>query len=392
MRKTLFIILYSSLLCISAAGQSRLVTYIEGDSIKVKMASPRIHPVDTVKVTIIGDVMLHQAQIDNCFARYRAGAGKADANDGSNYDFTPYFARIKDVLTDADICIANMEFTHAGAPFSGYPAFSAPESYSEYVADCGVDVFLTANNHIFDRGGAGARRTLEVYDGMKDRGIRHTGCFASQEALEAGWPLFLECKGLTIALLNFTYGTNVELEAEYPKACGMDKEALASAMKQANERADIVIALPHWGIEYDLQHSDSQEDIAEFLIRHGADAIIGGHPHVVQDVSSVAVFPDKDVPVVYSLGNIISNMSATNTQVGLIATLPIVIYSDGRSCIGTPQYTLTWCSRPGGLTDSHVTIPIEQFIGKRDLWRSPYDYDKMIDTYNRIKITSGIQE
>lgn len=347
-------------------------------------------PVDTITVTIIGDVMLHQAQIDNCHSRYRSQGSAADPRDDDSYDFGPCFAAIRDRLEMADLCIANMEFTHAGPPFSGYPAFSAPESYSKYVAHCGVDIFLTANNHIFDRGAKGAGRTLEVYDNMQD--ILHTGCYADSTEMEHKYPLVVNCKGLRIAILNFTYGTNVHLESDWPKVSSMDKQEIAGALTAARNEADIVIALPHWGIEYDLQHSDSQKEFADFLARHGANAIIGSHPHVVQDVDNYEVFPDENVPLVYSLGNIISNMSAANTQVGLIVTLPIVKMSDGSSRVGKPDYTLTWCSLPGRLTDSHVTIPIKDYIGRRSEWLNPADYDKMISTYERIKTTSGIQE
>ncbi len=390
-KKTLLTIL-TTLCCIICAGQVQYVTTFDHDSIRVEYKKTLIFPVDTVTVTIIGDVMLHQSQIDNSYSRYRRRAGTANPLTDSCYDFSPYFRGIRNTLTEADICVANMEFTHAGPPFSGYPAFCAPDSYSEYAADCGVDVFLTANNHIFDRGTAGAKRTLEVYENMKGRGILNTGCYASGTAMEESYPLFVECRGMRIALVNFTYGTNVELEGEWPKVSSMDKEEIAAALLTARHEADIVIALPHWGIEYDLQHSAEQEEIAYFLAKHGADAIIGGHPHVVQDVDHYEVFPDKKMPLVYSLGNIISNMSAENTQVGLIVTLPLVRLSDGSSRVGEPRYTLTWCSLPGRLTDSHATIAIKDYIGRRDEWIDPSDYDKMIRTYERIKTTSGIQE
>ena len=85
----------------------------------------------TLRIAFIGDVMLHQAQI--------TGACRGNGD----FDFSEYFAGIKDDLEGADLAIANMEFTMAGEPYTGYPAFSAPDEYAEYMADCGVDVFLT---------------------------------------------------------------------------------------------------------------------------------------------------------------------------------------------------------------------------------------------------------
>ena len=81
---------------------------------------------------------------------------------GQDYDFSSYFHLIQEDIEKADIAIANMEFTLAGEPHTGYPCFSAPDSYAKYLADCGFDIFLTANNHIFDKGGKGAERTLDI--------------------------------------------------------------------------------------------------------------------------------------------------------------------------------------------------------------------------------------
>ena len=355
-------------------------TYAETDTFPM--------PEDTLKIVIAGDIMLHTAQIENCFARYAVSHPGAKAEDSQCYDFSPYFIDLKDCMQAADLCVANMEFTLAGAPFTGYPAFCAPESYADYVAHCGVDVFLTANNHIFDKGPEGAVRTLEVYDRMQDRGIRHTGCFRDRASILSDWPLIVEIKGTKIALLNFSYGTNVNLETEYPKVPDMDREALARAMSRAREKADFIIALPHWGIEYKLNHSASQQEIAEYLVRLGADAIIGSHPHVVQDTTlydgELSPAGWKRIPVVYSLGNFISNMSATNTQIGLLVTLPVIRYTDKTCLAGEPELELTWCSLPGRLRDSHTTIPVKEYLGRRSEWKDPSDYDKMVQTYQRI--------
>ena len=349
----------------------------------------RPYPADTVTVVIAGDIMLHSAQIENCHDRYAASDPGADPDESSAYDFSPCLAGIRDILESADLCIANMEFTLAGPPYSGYPAFCAPDSFAGYVADCGVDIFLTANNHILDKGDRGAARTLEVYWRMRERGILDTGCFADSLSLEAGYPLIVDVKGLKIALVNFTYGTNVPPGNGFPKVCRMDREEIASAMEKARETADIIIALPHWGIEYDLKHSDEQYRMAEFLVRRGADAIVGSHPHVVQDTGRMMALDGDHVPVIYSLGNLISNMSAANTQTGLVVTLPIVRHPDGRATVCPPEYTFTWCSLPGKLTDAHVTVPIEKYEDRRDEWNDPSDYDRMITTFNRILKTSG---
>ena len=101
---------------------------------------------------------------------------------------------------------------------------------------------------------------------------------------------------------------------------------------------------------------------------------------------------EKEVPVVYSLGNIISNMSATGTQAGLLLKMTAVKHPGGGTEILPLEFRYTWCSLPGRLTDSHKTIFIEDGLHRRKEWQNPYDHTKMKDTYCRIKRETGISD
>lgn len=320
---------------------------------------------DTVRICILGDMMMHSAQIENA------------STSTSEYDFSSYFHFLEDKIKDADIAIANMEYTLAGKPYTGYPAFSAPEAYATYLAELGIDVFLTANNHIFDKGAAGARRTIDEFEKL---GVHITGIARDQQIYDQVFPLILKCKGASIALVNVTYGTNIGTGKEWPKIVKIsEKEALIGILSKT-DTCDFTLVLPHWGNEYQLRHSANQEKDARWLIDHGADAIIGAHPHVIQDVQKI-----DGVPVFYSLGNAASNMSATNTQMELMVTLKIIRYHNGNIKLLEPEYELLWCSRPGGYCSKYTVLPIERFIGTRDSWHGPWEYDKMIETRKRIK-------
>ena len=109
-----------------------------------------LHSTDTLTICILGDIMMHSKQIED--------AMRAD----STYEFR-CFDMIREKIHSADIAVGNMEFTLAGKPYSGYPRFSAPESFASYLAECGFDIFLTANNHILDMGSIGAARTPWYY-------------------------------------------------------------------------------------------------------------------------------------------------------------------------------------------------------------------------------------
>ena len=138
--------------------------------------------------------------------------------------------------------------------------------------------------------------------------------------------------------------------------------------------------LPHWGEEYILTHNERQEILARKMIEAGSDMIIGAHPHVVQDHDII-----NGVHVLYSLGNLVSNMSARNTQLGMMATVRLIRDCDGDIMAQAPELTWLWCSRPGGYDkDDYMVIPIEEYIGRRNEWTGTYDYDKMVNTYMGI--------
>ena len=330
---------------------------------------------DTLTILVAGDMMMHANQIQNAH------------RGGQDYDFSSYFHLIQEDIEKADIAIANMEFTLAGEPHTGYPCFSAPDSYAKYLADCGFDIFLTANNHIFDKGGKGAERTLDIYRNMKD--IRFTGLASGEEEREETNPLFVLKKGIRTALINFTYGTNMGSGTHWPKVNYMaNRDFLREAFAKAyNEDADLTIALPHWGDEYVLKHNETQEEMAVWLSENGADFIIGSHPHVIQDAQMTG-----SANVAYSLGNAVSNMSARNTQLGLLAKISVVRLHNGDLKFLPIDFTYIWCSRPGGYNESYTVIPVKKFIGKKDRWLGSYDYDKMIDTYRHVKEKTGIKD
>lgn len=342
---------------------------------------------DTVSVVFLGDMMMHSGQIAN------AKVGE------DSFDFSLCFPRVERLIKEADIAVANMEFTLAGRPYTGYPCFSAPDSYAETIAEIGVDIFLTANNHILDKGRKGIERTLGEYSKLEEeRRVRYTGTAMTAFDDSLRFPLRVVSKGIRIAMINFTYGTNCRIGEEYPMVYRTDTVRIAEAVRRARAfGADFIIALPHWGVEYSLRHSAAQERLARWLAEKGCDAVIGAHPHVLQDIETLTVedFSGarvRNVPVVYSLGNFISNMSAPNTQIGMMVTLRFTKDALGNRNMLEPLLTLTWCSRPGNLTKGYTTIPVKNYVGRRDQWLNPCEYDKMMATYNRVKKETGIKD
>lgn len=362
MKQKLFSVLLCSALCISAAAQTNY---------SIPFPKPLRTSRDTVSVMIIGDVMMHTRQLQ--------------------HDHEPFLKHISHRMSAADFCIANMEFSLGGEPYSGYPAFSAPDWYAEYVARCGADVFLLANNHILDRGAKGLLRTLSTYSAIADTTrVRFTGASADSASLRNSNPLLIRRRGISIALLNFTYGTNgIKVGAPWPKVNYINRDEIHSAIVSAREQgADFVVALPHWGEEYKLQHSKSQEDLARWLVDEGVDAIVGAHPHVVQDTTHIS-----GVPVIYSIGNAVSNMSAQNTRLELAVTLKFERDdADGSVRMFEPELDFMWCTLPGMLTRSYATIFIKEWASREGDWLTHSDYLNMMQTLQRVKLQTGIKE
>ena len=347
----------------------------------VKREVRPLYAKDTVTIRFFGDIMMHTKQIETA----------SDGND--SYDFSTYYKLMKGYLEDSDLNVGNMEFTLGGKPYTGYPSFSAPDNFADYIAGCGFNLFLCANNHIFDKGASGVKRTLDKYRQLAENfGIYFTGAATDKAEHDANNPLIINLKGIRIAFINATYGTNSFRGEGWPKTNMIsDRKSLAESLAIAESKAELTFALVHWGTEYSLQHSASQEQDAKWLAANGADVIIGAHPHVVQDVGIIKN-RDKEVPVAYSLGNSVSNMSAENTQAGLMATLRIERNNNGDIRLLAPEYRYTWCSRPGGYGDSYYVIPLTDYLDRADEWKGRWDYEKMLATYRRVSSMTGINE
>lgn len=270
----------------------------------------------TITLTAIGDIMCHNTQYQ-------------DAYDSTNktYDFSYVFEDVKYYIQTADIAIGNLETTFSGnsVGYSGYPTFNTPEQLATNLKSLGIDVLTTANNHSLDKGYTGIESTIKYLD---ESDISHTGTFTSEE--EQNTILIKNVKGIKIAFLNFTYGTNgIQIPTGKEYCINLiDKNFILQQLTLAkSENPDLICVSMHWGNEYQTKQNSIQEDLANFLFNNGVDIILGSHPHVLQPMEKRTItFEDgstKDVFVVYSLGNFISGQVKENTRDSIILNLKI---------------------------------------------------------------------
>jgi poly-gamma-glutamate synthesis protein (capsule biosynthesis protein) len=275
--------------------------------------------VDSITLVFAGDMMSHMPQV------------KAAHNPQSKrHEYEHWFQFLKDTIASADFAIANLETPLGGEPYSGYPMFSAPDAFAEDLKKVGFDILVTANNHTVDKGRKGLERTLSILDSLN---ILHTGSFRNQQEHDSTTPLMIEAKGVKIALLSYTYGTN-GIPVPKPNVVNLidHVQMEKDIVKARSLGAQIIIPIIHWGVEYQTYEHPSQVKTAEFLAVKGVDAIIGMHPHVVQPIKYVKSNRDS-IPVAYSLGNAVANMRDRYKDGGLFVQLTITIEND------TPRIT-----------------------------------------------------
>lgn len=311
---------------------------------------------------IAGDLMQHMPQI------------KAALQSDGSYNYDECFAGIRDEVENADVAIANFETTLAGPPYSGFPQFSAPDDFLRGVINAGFDILLTANNHCVDTRKKGLERTLKMMDSLR---VEHLGTYRNKAEREKNYPYLMEKDGLRIVLLNFTYGTN---GLPVPTPCHvnlMDTTEIAADLKKAKAmNPDVIIALPHWGTEYQTLPSSAQKKMAKWLMDHGVDHIIGGHPHVAQPIE---LLNDRQNVIAWSMGNVVSNQSKPNTYGGYMVRLEFAKY-DSTTVLIDHDYSLYWVSRP---TDN----------GRRHNYRIlPIDYPDSLLTTTEKSLRSAIRK
>ena len=303
-----------------------------------------------MKITFLGDIM--------CEPPVLRGAKKPDGS----YDFGYTFDHVRSLIREADYVVSNLETPLAGeaATYTGddFFKFNAPDSYAQAVKEAGVDLISTVNNHTYDRGYDGMYRTLDVLDAI---GLSHTGTFRKGARQEAAYFTVGDTKVAVIAYTYSTnYGASggkylaegehegtvnllkpqtistflpkkrkthwfdkltkkhlsPDLRGRIKVALGMPNQyprqddrleiepmephmaKLKADIQLAKTKADIVIAYPHIGGQFDPEPGAFTKYVVDRLVEFGADAVVASHAHCVQPVTYI-----NGVPCAYSIGN-----------------------------------------------------------------------------------------
>ena len=216
--------------------------------------------------------------------------------------FDPWHG-IAPLWADADVRFVNLESVlseqHGETQSPHHPlVFTGPPWGADALARAGIGMVSTANNHAWDYASRGLLETLSNLDRV---GIAHAGTGVAEA--EAYRPALLRVNGLTIALFAVTQvwnlGVFAQEEARHHVAWA-DSARLREALQRARTEVDFVVVSYHGGEEYTYEPLPKTRAFVEEMLKLGADAVIGHHPHVTQGVAW-----QGNKPIFYSLGNLV---------------------------------------------------------------------------------------
>jgi poly-gamma-glutamate synthesis protein (capsule biosynthesis protein) len=277
------------------------------------LALPAAAQEQRLTLIAMGDVTLgnHFREFD---AKLRAGG--ADEDTIARYPFL----RVKPLLEEADLVLANYEgtFTTTTQKTPKNFNFRADPREVAKLQAAGIDVVSLANNHSFDFGTQGLADTMRTLD---NAGIEHFG--AGMNLREARRYLLYRVRELGVCFLGYHYLGNYRVEPSVLWA-GEDKPGMAGvppaldslAPMQAMVAEDLDrmaadaechmrVVYFHWGREGRATPKRYQRELAQVAADHGADFVLGSHPHVLQGVDTLTARDGSRVPVAYSLGNFV---------------------------------------------------------------------------------------
>ena len=234
--------------------------------IQTESETAYVYPEKDITIGSTGCMLLHSPFIDS----YPDAEG--------NYDFSTIYKYITPYYSAPDFMTCEFEGSLAGpdAGYSGYPLFLSPDVIIENIKDSGVDLQFLATNHVYDGGSDGFHRTMQVYDekNIAFSGIRENST-AKQYVVE-------EINGVKVGFIDYVYetdgtGTNLNgiplAEEDWDLVNSFDYNDLDSFYKEMqnniasmkSDGAQFIIAQMHWGIEYQLEEADYQDEMAQKL-------------------------------------------------------------------------------------------------------------------------------
>lgn len=336
----------------------------------------------TFSLMMVGDNLLHKP------------VSESGRRKNGKYNYDSLFTHIKDEAESADAAMINQEVVLGGAKLgiSGYPSFNGRYEVGDAIAKAGFNVVLHATNHSLDKGVAGIKNCLKFWR-KKHPDIKVTGMNESAKAQNK--ITYIKKKGICVAILNYTYGTNgIRMPESMPYAVNMlTKKKVARDVRKAKKKADFIVVCPHWGTEYNTGIDASQKRWAKYFLKIGVDLVIGTHPHVIEPVKWMKGKGGRKMLVYYSLGNFVNSTSRRGAGVarqfyGGMAKVNLRRNADGKVVISKAKFVplITHKKANGKITTYKVADYTKKMAAKNRISRcdSGFSFKRMKAFFRKI--------
>jgi capsule synthesis protein PGA_cap len=234
--------------------------------------------------------------------------GTGDVNVDPNYipNFQTYgyqyaWSGLGGLFQRDDLTIVNLEcaVSNEGTAVPKEFNFRGDPAALPVMRAAGVEVANLGNNHSQD---FGPDALIDSRANLLANDIAPVG--AGADAKEAHRPALFDLNGWRVAVIGFGGVVPTPDWIAGPGHPGMadgdDIPSMVAAVKAADEVADIVIVMIHWGVELDTQPRAEDVERAHAMIDAGADAIFGGHSHRLNPMGTY-----RERPIFWSLGNFV---------------------------------------------------------------------------------------
>ncbi len=289
---------------------------------------------NSCKLIFTGDLMCRMFQQDTALKKF------------GEYRFNESFRYLKSGFSKADLVVGNLETTLTSrSPYMGekryvdkLPNVNAPATYLSALRYAGFDALVMANNHDCDTGVYGILDTLDNVDDYK---FIHTGTFAEESDRRYS---LIEINGIKIALMSFaTYFNDkdkmITQEGRDLLLNRYKKEKVRKLVKEARKNgAEFIIAYNHWGRQFTYDVRSDQYKYAQQMADAGVDYIIGSHSHCLQHYDVLKASDGRKVPVVYSMGNFLSDMPLEITLDNIYLKIKLGRNKKGKVVVKDEEY------------------------------------------------------
>jgi poly-gamma-glutamate synthesis protein (capsule biosynthesis protein) len=232
--------------------------------------------------------------------------------------FAEIFGPATTTFAKYDLVVANLE-----GPISTYTSktildnnksipgfqFTFATGTAKALKDAGIDIVSLANNHTDNFGQDGLKQTRKLLD---EAGVQY---FGSPQNINQN------NSGISTSTCLAVKNSSTQDDANQDNAMNVDDicvgfigwhefgsknhQEILKEIARLRPLVDYLVVFPHWGEEYKKTPHIEQVRLARVWTDAGADAVIGAHPHVIQQITRRTTTDGRTVPIFYSLGNFI---------------------------------------------------------------------------------------